>query len=80
MNPHLDQFTSASRTTALPLGLHGDDAQYVKHGKLLLISLNGPLCRSKHSRLIVSALDFRALPIPHSGPPDLVGLGLGHGN
>lgn len=45
-------------TTAIPLGLHGDDAQYVKSGKLLIMSLNGPLCRGSDSRLVLTSVDW----------------------
>ena len=50
VNPHLDRFTDAKTTTALPLGFHGDDAQYVKHGSILILSINGVLCRTSHNR------------------------------
>lgn len=57
-HPNLRQFATSSEVTAVPLGLHGDDAQYVKNGKLLLLSLNGPLCRTANSRLVLTCLDW----------------------
>jgi hypothetical protein len=48
----------SASTTAIPLGLHGDDAQFVKSGKLLIMSLNGPLCRGSDSRLVLTTVDW----------------------
>lgn len=57
-NPELQsRFCRATDVTAVPVGLHGDDAQYVKNGKLLILSLNGPLCRTSGSRLVLTVLD-----------------------
>jgi hypothetical protein len=33
-NPALNKFDSWEDVRAIPLGLHGDDAQYVKHGSI----------------------------------------------
>jgi hypothetical protein len=58
------QFTTPDTTLAVPLGLHGDDAQFTKRGKLLVLSLNGPLCRQENSRLVITVIDWQRCPAP----------------
>ena len=62
-NPFLVGKLGDEDVLAIPVGLHGDDAQYVKNGKLMILSFNGVLCRGRHSRLVITALDYgRASP------------------
>ena len=42
----------------IPTGLHGDDVAYTKRGSILIVSLNGVLCRTRGSRLPLFALDL----------------------
>ena len=63
LNDDLHQWASPDDVMAIPTGLHGDDAKYVKNGKLMILSFNGVLYRGKHSRLVITALDYgRATP------------------
>ena len=58
-HPALHGLTDPKRCLGIPVGLHGDDAKDVKRGKMLVLSLNGPLCRDAFSRLVLAILDYR---------------------